>query len=105
MSCLRSRAKVGVLGAAIVLASVSVSGVALAQYPGQYAPQPYAQPGAAPYNPYAQPGPGQYNPQPYAQPGPYAQPLPYGNPQAAPGYVPLGGSSQDFTSDRTHSWA
>ena len=104
MSCLRSRAKVGVLGAAIVLASVSVSGVALAQYPGQYAPQPYAQPGAAPYNPYAQPGPGQYNPQPYAQPGPYAQPLPYGNPQAAPGYVPLGGSSQDFTSDRAHSW-
>jgi len=49
---------------------------------------------------------GQYTPygQPYAQPGPYAQPVPYGAPQAAPGYVPLGGNSNDFTTDRAHSW-
>ncbi len=99
MSCLRSRREACVLAAAIVAGSVSLSSVAAAQapyvQPGQYAPQPYGQQGSAP---------GQYNPQPYGQPGPYAQPLPYGNPQATPGYVPLGGSSEDFTSDRTHSW-
>ncbi len=92
------RALRGLLIASCAVACVSASRGASAQ-------APYTPPGQ--YTPYGQPGNGQYSPygQPYAQPGPYAQPTPYGSsPQAAPGYVALGGGGNDLTSDRAHSW-
>ncbi|MFO0586714.1 MAG: hypothetical protein U0441_04215 [Polyangiaceae bacterium] len=83
----------GLAGVAIVAASLLGSAAALAQSPygsspGQYSPYPQQ--------------PGQYSP--YGAPQPYAQPGSYGTSQQPNGYVPLGGNSQDITSDNAHSW-
>lgn len=89
-----------IAGVGLIAASLCGGGAALAQVPygsspGQYSPYPQQAPQQ----------PGQYNPYGTPQPGPYAQPIPYGTPQQANGYVPLGGNSQDITSDSAHSWA